>query len=265
MYRKRVKEYYDSGHSERLEAFSGIHKGERCFIIGNGPSLNIPDLEMLRNEITFTVNRIYQFFDETTWRPTYWTCKDPAVLLDICEELDSLKGTQCFVNYVAEHMGVRVDNNFFYIFERIPFEINRYHQRHNILFSGNISKMIEYGETITYAAIQIAAYMGFAEIYLMGVDNNYSTTLQSDGQVVVDETVKNYPEKLMPKNTIESKYAKFAIEPVTRAYAAAKDYCEAHNIRIANATRGGKLEVFERVNLEDILAQPKPNEIEAPQ
>ncbi|HJD45240.1 MAG TPA: hypothetical protein H9909_00215, partial [Candidatus Mediterraneibacter norfolkensis] len=52
------------------------HKGERCFVIGNGPSLTAEDLELLKGEITFAANRIYMLFDRTDWRPTYYFCAD---------------------------------------------------------------------------------------------------------------------------------------------------------------------------------------------
>ena len=38
--------------------FKDIHKGQRCFIVGNGPSLNDEDLSLLENEYVFTVNKI---------------------------------------------------------------------------------------------------------------------------------------------------------------------------------------------------------------
>ncbi len=36
--------------------FKNIHKGNRCFILGNGLSLKQQDLTLLKNEYVFTVN-----------------------------------------------------------------------------------------------------------------------------------------------------------------------------------------------------------------
>jgi hypothetical protein len=48
---------------QRLEAFAGRYLGERCFIIGNGPSLIDMDLARIRSEYTFALNRGYLLFD----------------------------------------------------------------------------------------------------------------------------------------------------------------------------------------------------------
>ena len=48
----------------KLNKLKDVGKGKRCFIIGNGPSLNIGDLEKLNNEITFASNRIYKLLNE---------------------------------------------------------------------------------------------------------------------------------------------------------------------------------------------------------
>src|SRR5699024_7865108 len=67
------------GNRARIEALRNCHKGERCFIIGNGPSLRAEDLDKLKNEITFACNRINLIFDQTDWRPTYYCITDLAL------------------------------------------------------------------------------------------------------------------------------------------------------------------------------------------
>ena len=60
--------------SVKLKKYKDIHKGKRCFIIGNGPSLQMSDLEILykNKEICFGVNRIFLGFNDTEWRPDYY-------------------------------------------------------------------------------------------------------------------------------------------------------------------------------------------------
>ena len=74
---------------KRLKKYKGIHCGERCFIIGNGPSLSPQDLEMLRDEICFAANRIYDIYAQTTWRPTYYGIQDLFVLREISQEVEN--------------------------------------------------------------------------------------------------------------------------------------------------------------------------------
>ena len=58
------------------------HAGQRCFVIGNGPSLNRQDLAPLRNEVTFVMNAFWKHpILETGWQPTYF-CFADAVCWD---------------------------------------------------------------------------------------------------------------------------------------------------------------------------------------
>ncbi|NQU09812.1 hypothetical protein HQ590_03405, partial [bacterium] len=63
----------------RLAAYRNRHRGRRCFVLGNGPSLRTADLDRLQTEITFASNKIYLAFDQTAWRPTYYTVVDLLV------------------------------------------------------------------------------------------------------------------------------------------------------------------------------------------
>ena len=99
--------------------------------------------------------------------------------------------------------------------------------------------------------MQLAAYMGFSEIYLLGVDHNYSIEIDSDGNIIKnDESVKNYFDEA--KVSINDINLPKVVE-MTRAYLSAERYSRDHGFRIFNATRGGKLEMFERVNFDVIV------------
>ena len=57
-------------YSDQIRKYKDIGKGKRCFVIGNGPSLKVSDLERIKNEDCFAANRIFKIFPNTTWRPT---------------------------------------------------------------------------------------------------------------------------------------------------------------------------------------------------
>lgn len=233
----------------RLKQLRSIHSGKRCFIIGNGPSLRAEDLTTLHRagDITFAFNRIYHIFSETPWRPTYYISQDMKMLSGCQEEVERLEAGAKFIPaelkwYYDIHLsGIT------------PFHIKNEEQDGFPTFSDDISKQVINSLTVVYSAIQIAAYMGIREMYLIGVDHHFRTSMNADGQVVIDPTAKDYfceqynqdKDQLYIPNTDKS----------TLTFLAAKKHCDARGIRIFNATRGGKLEVFPRVDFDRLFTE----------
>jgi hypothetical protein len=244
---------YKATHFDRfpegrlLRALKGIHNNKRCFIIGNGPSLAIHDLDILlkRKEISFAFNRIYHIFDQTSWRPTYYISQDQKMLSGCYRDVERrVTGKKFIPAEMKWYDGINMSGvNYFHI-------INS-NKDNKPLFSDNIAKYVVNSKTVVFTAIQFAVYMGMKEIYLMGVDHHFHTSINSQGEIVVDPTAKDYfsddynrdRENLYIPNTDLS----------TLTYVAAKEYADTHGIEIYNATRGGKLEVFPRVDFDSLF------------
>jgi hypothetical protein len=244
-----VRPFIYSRYGERLKTFKDIHNGERCFIIGNGPSLRVSDLERLKGKYSFAANKIFVVFDETEWRPTYYCIQD---FLMIETEWESLKK---YVDVKHKFMaGNPLIKKKTMLDDWLCFYINPKLFYPNLPeFSNDISREISEGYTVTYAAIQLAAYMGFKEIYLLGVDHSYSKIINNSGEVTDDGTQDYFSEKYMQNRQFgtHSNYAN--LENSTLAYMAARQYADKNGIKIYNATRGGKLEVFERVDFDSLF------------
>ncbi|WP_121662798.1 6-hydroxymethylpterin diphosphokinase MptE-like protein [Metabacillus litoralis] len=228
-----------------LKALQDIHMSERCFIIGNGPSLTTEDLKRLKNEVTFAFNRIYYIFDQTDWRPTYYCSEDDKTILNSRDEIDSLKIENKFfpLNFPRDYK-IQFRNAKYYIFKFSDKNVEP-------KFSNDIVKGIYWGNTVTYTAIQMAVYMGIKEIYLLGVDHNFSKMINDKGEIIIDKTAKDYFTK--EYNTDKEDLYIPNVEVSTRSFKAAKKYADKNDIKIYNATRGGKLEVFERVDFDKIF------------
>lgn len=255
--RKRAHErYLRSDDSWYLKTLKGIHTGKRCFIIGNGPSLRAEDLDRLKGEYTFAANRIYEIFGQTEWRPTFYLYVDAHLLKDMYS---------VFSKYDLGHMFIRVDEKdrkdekkcLDYPIEkmtRIFLDTDSYFRVYQnpwnmwtSYVSEDISDHFSNGFTVTFESIQLAIYMGFTEIYLLGVDFNYSIMWDAEGKPHKDDGIQDYFTENRYKNTV------FNYNSMLHAYKIAREYCDNHNITIKNATRGGKLELFERTTLEKIL------------
>lgn len=242
--------YLRSPDSWYLKTLKGIHDGKRCFIIGNGPSLRASDLDKLKEEYTFAANRIFEIFDETEWRPSFYLAVDPDFLKENLEKLTSYDLDHLFLAINEKKMtGYPVNKVTRIYFTDIIFKIYKPPIWNDLTsyVSMDISNHFSNGYTVTFQALQLAIYMGFTEIYLLGVDFNYSVIYDAEGKVHRDESVTDY----FNGKTYPSSLQNYASN--LQAYYAAREYCVNHNIRIMNATRGGKLEVFDRTTLEEIL------------
>lgn len=225
----------------RVRQFQGIHKGQRCFIIATGPSLTIEDIELLKNEITFGMNSITRIFDKTDWRPTYYGIQDRQVyekmegsILEYYRDADNV--------LVADQIGryFNVPDNFI----QFPYNGN-YHiyagryEDYSARFSDNAYEVVYDGYSITYSLIEIAVYMGFKEIYLLGCDCNYPKGAKNHF------VESGFVDKNAVSNPIRMRIG----------YKVAKEYADRNHIKIVNCTRGGMLETYPRLELETVLSR----------
>lgn len=240
--------------SRKIKKFKGIHDGESCFIIGNGPSLKAEDLNKIKNHVSFSANRINLILEETEWEPHYYTFIDSLMANNFFKEVYEMPKKQMFV--VVTDAGYNALKRHF---AKECIFLRSYHEKDkNGLpkFSDDLAKKMHTYGTVIYANIQLAVYMGFKNIYLIGVDNNYAVNKQKDGIIEINKELigkdhfKESYYNQMGKNAKSSPNDTYAM---TQAYLAAKKYCDQRGVNIYNATRGGKLEVFPRVNFDELF------------
>ncbi|MFF2877275.1 6-hydroxymethylpterin diphosphokinase MptE-like protein [Gottfriedia sp. NPDC057991] len=238
----RVTRINRKSHFEKLKNIKNKHLGERCFIVATGPSLKIEDLEKLRGEITFSMNSICLAFEETNWRPTYYGIQCIGNYLRFEEDIKDLDSECKFIGEpISKHKEIPEE---FYVYPMNMLNHYVLHNKYNTKFSDDAFAVVYDGYSIAYSLLQIAVYMGFKEIYLLGADCNYSSDL--------NHHFKNY-------DCFDPTYSVAGIKMI-HAYKKAKKYADFKNVKIFNATRGGMLEVFERVDLDDVLANNEREE-----
>lgn len=218
-----------------IEKLRNKYQGKRCFIVCTGPSLSFADLEKIKNEYSFGMNSIVKVLNQTDWKPTFYGIQDENVY-------EKLQGSIMAAN-IAE----------FFVSDRLQLDkkeakIHSFHldfyghrficERPRYKFSNDPSICVFDGFSITYSLMQIAIYMGFTEIYLLGCDCNYDR--DPDKQHFVSSG------HIDPNASKMGRLQNLAFEE-------ANDYAKKHNVRVLNATRGGKLETFERVSFDDLF------------
>lgn len=230
-----------------IRTLKNTKKGKRCFIVGNGPSLTVEDLNKLKEEDTFAFNRIYYIFDKTEWRPTYYMCVDTGVLGMNLPEIEKLNLPNIILSNIARYSVKTQTENIHYLYDYSKFKINRWGFDPPYI-SEDVSEHFCFCFTVTFDAIQLAIYMGYSEIYLLGVDHNYSVKVNAKGRITRDGSIKDYFDGLEKTAITAMNY-----EATTAAFKEAKIYCDSHGIVIRNATRGGKLEVFTRIDFDTLF------------
>ena len=238
-----------TGMGKRIAKYKNKYAGQSCFIVANGPSLQAKDLDILAETgtVTFGMNRIYKMFDKTDWRPTFYVCEDELIAKEQQKEINAIDSLEKFIpielNWWHE---IDIENALY-------FHLN-YHKENAFpySFSTDIAHQIDCRGTVTFTCMQIAAYMGFSKIYLIGVDHNYQKTIDINGNVIIDPNAKDYFCEGYDDDIKDVVVHDMGNN--TRAYIDAKKYCEeTKKTTIYNATRSGKLEIFERVEFDTLF------------
>lgn len=235
-----------SDNVRKLNSFNKIHTDRRCFIIGNGPSLRVDDLKRLKGEITFGANKIYLAFDKTDWRPTYYMVIDSLVAKQDYEEINALRGFPKFIpSFAIEKWGIPFDDSIYFkylYYQSYPKPPD---------FSENPIYGIFAGATVIYCIIQLAFFMDFKEIYLIGMDFNFKEPTTTQDGILVYEGETNHFHKQYRKPG--EMWHKPRLHEQAEAFQTALEKANSTGRKIFNATRGGKLNIFPRKDFDSLF------------
>ena len=234
---EKSKPYWDS--------LKDKHKGQRGFVIGNGPSLKMDDLERLKDELTIASNKIYLAFDQVSWRPSYFTSCDKILWPKIRNEVGHY--------FEKIHLAHNINGIPFDVAGKIrSWRVLSGRLENQIPFSSDFSEGAFGGGTVTYENLQLAVHLGLNPIYIIGCDHFYGGESDISGDEVLEikdqqnHFIKGYRK---PGEKVNSAN----VEKMNRAYQCARDFADQNEIKIYNATRGGFLDSFERADFDSIV------------
>ncbi len=240
--------------NNKLKKLKNNFKGKRAFIIGNGPSLNKHDLSLLKDEYTFAVNGIFYKTEESGFKPTFYIVEDNFVMHDNIEHINNFN---CEYKFFPRNYKSIVENNKnTYFFKMDTGYYNNFSPYYCIpRFSPDASYKLYCGQSVTMINIQLAYYLGFEEIYLIGMDHSYSIpdSAKIDGAMIesTEDDVNHFHPDYFGKG---KKWHDPHIDRVEKSYEYMKLVYEAKQRKIYNATIGGHLEVFERVDFDKLFS-----------
>lgn len=218
----------------RLLSLENKHVGQRCFILANGPSLRKVDLSLLKDEVTIGMNRVYLLKKEIGFEPTYLCVSDIDVQLkQFSNEYGQFNVTK-FFEWNSRNIFKNQDH------------IIYFKQAYKLKFQENLLKPVGGGKSVTFFCIQLAYYMGFDEVILIGKDHKYNIEGKPGDYIVSDGKENNHFIKGYYKTNQRWRVPNYADEEIS--YELSRKAFEKSGRKIVDATVGGNLTVFEKVN-----------------
>ena len=224
---------------QRLGEMHNQHRGKRCFVIGNGPSLKQTDLSRLKNEYTIGMNRIYLGFSEMGFSTSYYVAINDLVVEQSAQDIQKLTMPR-FVSWRARKW-LQPQDNLFYLHTTYT----------GPRFSRDVTGRLWEGATVTNICLQLAYYFGFDEVILIGVDHNYDTKGKPNTTVV---SQGDDPNHFHPGYF--GKGFRWQLPDLMTSetgYQMARQAFEADGRRVIDATVGGKLRIFPRVDYNSLF------------
>lgn len=245
------------GDASRLEALRNTHQGERCFIIGNGPSLRKTPVANLRDEMTIGANGLYKAFPEWGFSTRYLLFEDIEQTelhgKNLCSVGESIKIAAV---HNAHAIAGPWRDDLLFMNARLADDV--YWNELGIQFSRDFSHVVYLGSTILHVALQLAYHLGCNPIYLIGVDFDYGPLADKypPGKI---EIIEDNIDLIRQAHFSEDYYKpgdlmgvpNYALQQT--AFETAKQAFQDDGREIFNATYGGRLEVYDRVDFQGLF------------
>jgi len=165
-----------------ISKLKNIGKNKRIFLVGNGPSLNDMDLNLLDGEYSIAMNRISLIYPKTKWRPTYYiftssNCHDSRWGNEWCKSISKASHEKTTTPIIWSRYKNEIEKRS----QALPTDtiyldtVSEHSIGSEKSFSTNAEEIIDKSGTTMNIALQLAYYMKFSEVYLIGCDSNWET------------------------------------------------------------------------------------------
>lgn len=228
-------------YAPHLQVYKNCHLGEDCFILGNGPSLNKVDLELLNDHYIFGTNKIYKIFDKVDLHLSYHLSVNPPMIEQSRDVLEKGIGCPSFLSYSASKDVIADKTHILRFYTKgAPW-----------IFTGDLLHPITEGYTVTSVALQLAYFMGFKRVFLLGVDHNYiqngkPNSIQQVNGIDPNHFIADYVTGGQDWYLADLEASEISYKQALYAYK--KD-----NREIFDCTIGGKLAIFPKLELSEAL------------
>ena len=257
---------------KRNAVFLNMYRGRRCFVVGNGPSLNTEDLSLLEPETVFTVNQISRHKDFKKLKTNFHIWADPDFYTfnkkNSAGDFERLKMMErvntednrpiCFmpvegIKFVKENdLDKKLNIHFF-----APY-LDFYEGFNKTI---DYTKMVPSYEAVVLCCISMAIYMGFSEIYLLGCDHTGIISIVNSALNKSEESKYAYELSENEKTRMNSMFKNRPLETYVYSYLESfyefrriYEYCLKRNIKRVNCSSETVIPLIPRKSLNDVLS-----------
>ena len=249
---KRISVYNFSNKKKFLQIKDSF-LGKRVFLIGNGPSLNLTPLYLLKNEYTMAFNRFNLLFERLNWKPSFYSVIDSVVAKDMAEEINLVNPQVKYAFFPDIHADGTVFKKFIRSSENVYWLKPGFGD-----FNTSLPDII-LGGTVSFAAIQILIFLGFKEIILIGVDMNYKihTTVDTlDGNTITakyDDDPNHFDPRYFGSQRSYHQPDQAALVSMFNAFEKAAVFSTKNGCKIINAGYNSAVECFPKVEFSSLF------------
>jgi hypothetical protein len=229
-------------NKEKLLNIKNSHLGENCFLIGNGPSLSSKDLDLISSHNIFSIasNNIHKLSESTTWRPNITVIDDFSFLL-------SIRNIKKIIDFPSDFLFTRIDYSALFNYKKAVF--CNFEGGNKLLinpkFSFDLLSNIYSIGTVSYVMIQLAVFMGFNKIYLIGFDHKFQFELNQHNSLTINRTPNHFYN-----DTSKMFVKKFEMDI---AYEKVKSQMKTSNFNVVNLSRNTNLQIFEKGDFDEVI------------
>ncbi|MGF1485100.1 MAG: 6-hydroxymethylpterin diphosphokinase MptE-like protein [Opitutales bacterium] len=232
-----------------FEASKDAHTGERCFLLGCGPSLKNLDTTLLAGEQIMATNGAF-LLDNI--KPDYYVTVSHYFYQS---HLDAIRGLRCKRRFLPHYLKeLESDCPTTWLNTVEASDYGQLSTEKPLRFSNEPHKQLFLGGTVIFACLQILLHLGYEEVILLGVDHSYSAAIQkkhktefwTDSASMQDHFTKNYYRKGTQVN--------IDLPAMERAYQLCHQAFENKGRRLYNATPGTRLTLIPKIDLEAAVA-----------
>jgi len=226
----------------RLAALKDRYRGERCFVIGNGPSLRETDVSNLKNEYTLGMNRIYLAFDDWGFQTSFLVSVNDLVVEQCVDDFLTLKMPR-FFSWRSRKFFPQLP------IDQLPTFLHTSYTGPG--FTTDARRRIWEGATVTNVCLQLAFHMGFEEVILIGVDHSFAAKGKPNATVVSEgDDQSHFDPRYFGKGF---RWQLPDLDTSEQGYWMARQAFEAAGRSVVDATIGGHLQVFPKVDYNSLF------------